>query len=195
MLKHYGLTFLPWIALAIVSDIDVRAGAIAGLVCALALLARDRRAGHHWDSLILEISTGVYMAALTAVAVAAPDASMMEYGASMAMGWLALTAWCTLALHRPFTEGIARRQVSAEIAATALFRRINVVLTIAWAVAFTVTACALACLQHWAPHATGLLVACKIAGFAVPAFFTARYPEIARARYFTRNGITEPSLS
>ncbi|MGK5698354.1 hypothetical protein ACSNOJ_36710, partial [Streptomyces sp. URMC 128] len=74
-------------------------------------------------------------------------------------------------------------QVSPEIAATGLFRRINVVITLVWAAAFTLTAVALAVVQHTAPHDVALLVACKVAGFALPAVFTARYPDFVRKRH------------
>ncbi|GAA1850652.1 hypothetical protein [Actinomadura bangladeshensis] len=188
MPKYYARTFLPWIVLAVVSGFDGRAGAAAGLVTALVLLGRDLRRGHRADSLILEISTSVYMAALTALALTVPDSSVLDYGASLAIGWLALTAWGTLLFRRPFTAGIARRQVSAEIAATALFMRINRAITAAWAASFTLTAVVLGLVQHGAPDATALLVAVKVACFTVPAVFTARHPDRARKRHATELG-------
>ncbi|SFQ30258.1 hypothetical protein SAMN04489713_12697 [Actinomadura madurae] len=190
--KYYARTFLPWILLAVGSGFDVRAGAVTGLVAALALLAHDLRRGHRADSLILEISTTVFLAALTVAAFAAPDSPPMGYGASLAIGWLGVTAWGTLLLERPFTEGIARRKVSAEVAATAGFRHANRVLTAVWAVSFTVMAVVLGCVQYWSPDSTTLLVAVKIAGFTLPAVFTARYPEIARRRHLTRSGAPSP---
>ncbi|MFI6789603.1 hypothetical protein ACIBG4_19980 [Nonomuraea sp. NPDC050383] len=198
MLKYYGRTFLPWIALAIVSEFGALAGAITGLVAAVVLLALDRlRSGIAWDALILETSTTVYMALLTALSFAAPGSAVLGYGASLAIAWLAVTAWGTLAAGRPFTAGIARRQVAPEIAAMEGFRRVNVVITTAWAAGFTVTAIALACVQHWAPHSTAVLVACKIAGFTLPAVFTARYSAKARERATaaaTTTAAARPSL-
>ncbi|WP_433463860.1 hypothetical protein [Spirillospora sp. CA-128828] len=194
MLKYYARTFLPWILLAVVSGFDDRAGAVTGLVAALALLAQDLRRGHRADSLILEVSTSVFMAALTGLAFTVPGSPVLDYGASLAIGWLGVTAWGTLLLGRPFTEGIARRQVSEEIAATDLFGKINRVITGVWAAGFTVMAVVLGCVQHWAPDATALLVAVKIAGFTVPAVFTARYPEIARKRHFARLGLPLPEM-
>ncbi|WP_141581766.1 hypothetical protein [Actinomadura sp. WMMA1423] len=189
MPKYYARTFLPWILLAVVSGFDDRAGAASGLVAALVLLGLDLRRGHRADSLILEASTSVFMAALTALAFTVPGSPVLDYGASLAIGWLALTAWGTLLIGRPFTAGIARRQVTAEIAATDLFRSINRVLTAVWAASFTVLAAALGCVQHWSPDATALLVAVKVTGFVGPAVFTARYPESARRRHLTRLGL------
>lgn len=188
MPKYYARTFLPWIVLAVASGFDDQAGAVAGLVTALVLLGQDLRRGHRADALILEISTSVYMAALTALAFTVPDSSVLDYGASLAIGWLAITAWGTLVLRRPFTAGIARRRVSAEIAATGLFTRVNRVITAVWAAGFTVTAVVLGLVQHWAPDATALLVAVKVAGFTVPAVFTARYPDRARKRHAAEPG-------
>ncbi|MBD2896861.1 hypothetical protein ACFYTC_46510 [Actinomadura nitritigenes] len=194
MLLYYLRTFLPWILLAVVSGWSDQAGAAAGLAAALVLLAQDLRRGHRLDSLILELSTIVFMALLTALSFAAPDSSLLDYGASLAIGWLALTAWGTLLAGRPFTEGVGRRDVSAEIAATDLFKRITTVIAIVWAVSFTVMALVLAYVQHAAPDDTALLVAVKIAGFTVPIVFTARYPEIAQKRYFARHGIDREAV-
>ncbi|MDL4814383.1 hypothetical protein [Actinomadura opuntiae] len=189
MLGYYVRTFLPWILLAVVSGWSDQAGALTGLVAALVLLAHDLRRGNRLDSLVLELSTIVFMALLTALAFAAPDSALLGYGASMAIGWLALTAWGTVLMGRPFTEGVARRDVDADIAATDLFKRITTVIAVVWAVSFTVMALVLADVQHAAPHNTALLVGVKVAGFAIPIVFTARYPEIARKRYFARHGI------
>ncbi|MEU8345721.1 hypothetical protein AB0C74_28825 [Spirillospora sp. NPDC048832] len=182
MPKYYARTFLPWILLAVVSGFHTKAGAVSGLVAALALLAQDVRRGHRADSLVLEASTMVYMALLTALAFADPGSPVLDYGASLAIGWLAVTAWATLLAGRPFTAGIARRTVPAEIAATDLFHTINRTLTLGWAAGFTATAAALACVQHWSPDDTALLVAVKVVGFTAPAVFTARYPKAARKR-------------
>ncbi|MEV4440381.1 hypothetical protein AB0K09_15425, partial [Streptomyces sp. NPDC049577] len=87
---------------------------------------------------------------------------------------------------RPFTTGIAKRQAPKEVWHTKVFRRINVVITSVWAAAFTLTAAAVA-----AVHAAGLngalSTAAQVAGFVLPAMFTARYPDRVRAR-LTQNG-------
>jgi hypothetical protein len=192
MLLHYARTYAPWLLLAIVSGWNAQAGAITGLVAAALLLTQDLRRGRRADSLILEISTTVFMALFTTLALTAPDSSPMNYGASMAIGWLALTAWGTVLAGHPFTEGIARREVSADIAATDLFKHITRTIAIAWAAGFTVMTIILAFVQHAAPGNTLLLVIVKICGFTIPAIFTARYPEAAQKRYFTKLGTDNP---
>ena len=49
-------------------------------------------------------------------------------------------AWASLAIGKPFTAGIAKREVPQEYWGSDKFRHINRVLTSVWAVAFTATA-------------------------------------------------------
>ncbi|MGF6881531.1 hypothetical protein ABIA39_002221 [Nocardia sp. GAS34] len=182
MIKNYARSFLPWIVFAVVSGFDVRAGAVAGLAAALILLINERRSGMPWDALILDISTGAYMLVIAVLACAAPHLAVLQYGTALSFGWLAVTAWFGLAIGRPFTTGIARRQVDEFIATTPLFRRINVVITTVWAICFTLDAVTLTVLQMRYPHATTPLLIAKFGFFVLAAVFTARYPDIARRR-------------
>ncbi|MFJ9707637.1 hypothetical protein [Streptomyces sp. NPDC101234] len=128
-------------------------------------------------------STAAFFVVLTAVvAFAAPDSSVSHYGGALSFAWLAVTAWATLLLRRPFTLGIARRSTPEELWDNPVFLRVNVVITAAWAAAFTVTAIALTACGA-AGAGTGLKVTFQVLGFVVPAVFTARYPKIVRARY------------
>ncbi|MEU1404078.1 hypothetical protein ABZ471_17185 [Streptomyces sp. NPDC005728] len=179
---HYLRGFAPWIVYACLSPLGWQWSALAGLVTGLALIAVNLRAGMAPDALILECSTAVFFVALTAVAFAAPHSSVSHYGGALSFAWLAVTSWATLALRRPFTLGIARRTTPEKFWHTPQFLRINVVITAAWAAAFTLTAIALtAC--GLAGAGTGLKITIQVLGFAAPAVFTARYPKIMQARY------------
>ncbi|WP_328387501.1 hypothetical protein [Nocardia sp. NBC_00416] len=182
MLKYYARSFLPWIVLAVGSGVDNRVGALGGLLTSVVLLAADRRAGRRADETILDLSTAGFMAVFSVLTVALPDSSLLDYGAALAMAWLAVTAWASLAARRPFTLGIARRTVSADIARLPAFIRINTVVTLVWALGFTCEAASLAYVQARAPHNVLALVACKVGVVAVAAIFTARYPAYARRR-------------
>ena len=174
--------FIPWIALAAISPAGWQWGALAGLLIGVVLLAQQLRQGVPADALILEISTIAYFVAVTALAFAAPHSALRDYSGVLSFGWLALTAWITLAARQPFTLGIARRSTPRESWHTPQFLRVNVVITAVWAAAFTVTAIAVAICA--ATHAaTAATVVCQVVGFVVPALFTARYPKIVRARY------------
>lgn len=178
---NYLRGFLPWIAFAALSGLGWQWGALAGLAIGLALIVRERKAGVAADALILETSTAAYFAVLTALAFAAPHCAVKPYVGAVSFGWLALTAWGTLALRRPFTLGIARRGTPPEYWHTPQFLRVNNVITTAWATAFLLTAAALAACDRW-NAAEGVKIAVQVAGFAVPAVFTARYPKAVQAR-------------
>ncbi|MGW1196448.1 hypothetical protein ACWD4B_11430 [Streptomyces sp. NPDC002536] len=178
---NYLRGFIPWIAFAAVSVAGWQWAAAAALVVGAALLVAQRRGGTAADSLILEHSTIVYFVALTALAFSLPHSGLRHYGGAMSFGWLALTAWATLAVGRPFTTGIAKRQTPPEIWDHPVFRRINVVITAVWAAAFTLTAVAMAAVTA-AGLGSVVSVPVQVVGFVLPALFTARYPERVRAR-------------
>ncbi|QKV90823.1 hypothetical protein HUT19_02935 [Streptomyces sp. NA02950] len=178
---NYLRGFIPWIAFAVVSSLGWQWGALAGLVIGAGLLVQQRKSGVDADALVLEGSTVVFFAGLTALSFARPHSALESYGGALALGWLAVTAWVTVAVRRPFTTGIARRQAPREVWGTPLFRRINVVITAVWATAFTLSAAALAAV-HAADLGDTASTAVQVAGFVLPAMFTARYPERARAR-------------
>lgn len=173
--------FIPWIVFGVVSSFDWRWAAVAALLSGLALLRQDRRAGVAADAQILDVSTVVYFAGLGAIAFAAPHSPLEHYDGALSFGWLALTAWATLAVRKPFTLGIARRQTPREVWDLPEFLRINVVITVAWATAFTLTCAALAaCTALDAPAL--ISIACHVAGLAAPAAFTSIYPARVQAR-------------
>ncbi|MEU1980358.1 hypothetical protein [Nocardia sp. NPDC019395] len=182
MLKYYARTFLPWIVLALASGIDHRAGALAGLATSAVLLIADRRSGRRFDELILDLSTALFMALFAVFALVRPHSPVLDYGTALAVGWLGVTAWLTLAVGRPFTLGIARRRVDEKIARTTIFQRMNVTITSVWAVCFTLEAVTLVWVQDHGPHNIAALVACKAGFVVVAATFTARYPELVRRR-------------
>ncbi|MFI9078068.1 hypothetical protein ACIGW8_16525 [Streptomyces sioyaensis] len=184
---NYLRSFIPWLAFAGVSSAGWQWGALAGLVSAVVLLLADRAAGLSLDHRLLEYGTLVFFAVLGMLAFLQPDSGLKNYGSALSMGWLSLIAWVSIAVRRPFTLGIARRMAPPEVWDTPLFRRINVVLTAAWALSFTLTAIAQTVVSAlgWS---VALSILIQIAGFILPARFTAAYPERARARFMPESG-------
>ncbi|MEU4097699.1 hypothetical protein [Streptomyces sp. NPDC026673] len=179
----YLRSFLPWIAFAVVAtEIDWRYGALAGLVLSTGLVAAERRAGRPADRMVVELSSGVFFALLATLAFAAPDSPLEPYSTALSLGWLALTAWGSLAVRRPFTLGIARTMVPSQVWENPVFLRTNVIITAVWAASFTVNAVLLAALLAVVPHALTAIIAVKVCGFAVPALFTMRYSRAVAAR-------------
>ncbi|MFD8325263.1 hypothetical protein [Streptomyces lydicus] len=184
---NYLRAFIPWLVFAGVSSAGWQWGALAGLVASVVLLVADRAAGLAVDYRLLEYGTIVFFAALTALAFARPDSVLQLYGSALSMGWLALIAWASIAVGRPFTMGIARRMAPPEVWETPLFRRINVVLTAAWALSFTLCAIAQAVASAYAVNVI-FSILIQVAGFVLPVRFTASYPERARARFMAQSG-------
>jgi hypothetical protein len=172
--------FIPWIAFAVIPGWQW--GALAALVLSLGLLVQARRSQVPLDSQILEISTLAFFAALTVLAFSAPHSALEHYDGAFSTGWLALTAWATLTIRRPFTLGIAKQQAPREVWDSPVFLRINVVITAAWAIAFTVAA-VLQTGMAVANVSEAVRITVQVLAFAIPATFTARYPKRVQARY------------
>jgi hypothetical protein len=119
---------------------------------------------------------------LTVVAFTLTGSPVKSYTGALTDAWLALTAWGSLLIGRPFTLGIARTMAPREFWDHPIFKRTNVIITAVWAASFTVSGIAGVALLSYAPHATVPLIVLKVLGFAVPIAFTIRYPKIVRAR-------------
>ncbi|WP_399088289.1 hypothetical protein ACGH2B_13215 [Streptomyces sp. BBFR2] len=169
---QYLRGFIPWLAFGLVSAAGWQWGALAGLTLAAVFLLADRTAGWAPAERLLDYGTVLFFTALTAFAFLRPESALKIYAGSLSMGWLALLAWGSIAAGCPFTLAIARRRVAPEITTSPLFLKINTVLT----------ALAQAALSFGGGH-PGLSVMVQIAGFVLPARFTASYPERARTRY------------
>ncbi|KIZ19323.1 hypothetical protein [Streptomyces natalensis] len=185
--------FIPWLVFAGVGSFGWQWGALAALVVSVALLLADRAGGLSLEFRLLEYGTIVFFVALAALAFARPHSGLHQYGSTLSMGWLALIAWASIAVRRPFTMAIARRMAPPEVWHTPLFRHINVVITAVWALSFTLSTAAHAVVS--AQH-LGLLasIPIQIAGFVLPARFTASYPERARARFLRDRGAARSGL-
>jgi hypothetical protein len=180
---NYLRSFAPWIAYAVVATLlDWRYSALVGFLLSAGLVAWERWERRPWDSMVIELSAGVFFALLAVFAFAVPTSGASDQVVTLSSAWLALTAWGSLAIGRPFTLGIAKRMVAPQLWQNRLFRRTNVVITAVWASAFAIEALALGFLLAFAPHATAIVLTLKIASFAIPVLFTVRYPRVVRAR-------------
>ncbi|GAA3127955.1 hypothetical protein [Streptomyces echinatus] len=171
----YLRTFLPWIVFAAVPSGDWQWGALAALLVAAGLIAREKRSGTGFDALVIESGSAVFFAVLAAVAFADPHSGVHDYSAALSSATLAVIAGLSLAVGRPFTLGIAKRTTPRELWTLKPFVRTNVVITAVWTAAFALTAVVLAALDHSGhAHSTPATLV-QIAGFAAPMLFTVRY--------------------
>jgi hypothetical protein len=173
--------YLSWIVFALFPNSAVTYAALAGLLVALLLFLQDRRRSVPWSAQVLDVSTMFFFLALSISAAAAPHAPLGTWSSMLSFGWLALTAWGSLAFGHPFTLGMALQSVTPEVAARPEFRRSHFGLTRLWAVAFTLIAAALA-LCDAAHQGAALTLAVRLIGLGVPAYLTARHVKGARAR-------------
>ncbi|MEZ5141244.1 MAG: hypothetical protein R2726_01815 [Acidimicrobiales bacterium] len=169
----YLRSFAPWIAYVVASAVaDWRLGAVAGLAVALWVVLDDRRSG---GADLLSVVTAGFFAVLAPVAIVAPDAVLRPYTPALSLATLGLAATASLALGRPFTLPIARRETPPELWETDLFHRVNVVITAAWATSFLVTAALCAGVISVDASLTPLWVGVQVVGFSAPLVFTRRY--------------------
>lgn len=175
--------FLPWIVYGFIATGDEwRWGGLVGLGTALALIAWDRAQGRGWDETLVETTAAAFFALVVLYSLLWPDSELPRYGPALLNAALALMAWGSLALRTPFTLGIARTMAPEEVHGTEAFRALNTVVTGFWAVCFTAAAIALAVVLYLDPYATAVVIAIKVATFAVPIAFTVRYPKAVRRR-------------
>lgn len=176
----------PWIAFGVLSTAaGWQWGALAGLVVSIVLLAREHRLGVAAEALVLDVSTVVYFALLSTVSMIDPDSPVKAFIGALPFGWLTLTAWSTIIVHRPFTLGIAKLRVPEPLSSSSVFVRFNTVISTAWAISFTFTAIAsTVCVVEGA--SVLLMTAFQMLGVAGPGIFT--YVKSRR----TRNSLVAP---
>ena len=100
-------TFLPWIVYAALSGHTASAqqrGTLAALAVTVLVIAYKLKKGTAFDALIIETGSEVFLAAL-----AGPHAGLRNYAAALSSTALAVLAWGSLAVRRPFTLGIAKQ--------------------------------------------------------------------------------------
>lgn len=181
---NYLRSLAPWIVFAAVGAVDWRSAALAGLVAAVAVTLYARRGGQPLDALLLDLGAMVFFAMLAVVAFASSHSAIGGWAAALSLAWLAIIAWVSLAVRRPFTLGIARQSTPRELWNNHVFYRVNATITAVWAATFTAIALATALVRL--THAGTVAEVAVYAGYLVPIVFTRRYPAIVRARYASR---------
>jgi hypothetical protein len=180
----YLRSFLPWIVYAAISGASASAiewAALTALVVAVLVIGYQVRAGSAYDALILEIGSAVFFAGMAALAFAAPHSTLVGYSSALASTALAVIAWGSLAIRRPFTLGIAKQTTPSEFWDQPLFMRTNVIITAVWAVSFTVATAILVVLVH-AGADTVLRGVIQVVTVVIPLVFTIRYVAIVQGR-------------
>lgn len=167
---------LPWIVYAFVSSFLPVAPAVAcaggvALVVIGIRLARGARPAE----LTIDLTTAAVFVVAGVLAAAIDGPTVGRYLGAASEFALAAVVGIGLARSRPFTEAIARRQVSPEIAATPAFHRFNVRITTVWFASFLVAGIVLlAAVLLFGPSGRYATYAVVPLSILVPVRYTAR---------------------
>lgn len=188
----YIRAFIPWIVYAAVSSVGWGWAALAALLVSLVEIGRYLREGRSPDSLMLEMGAAVFFAVITATAFANPHAWVHEhhYETAAAYAALAIIAWGSVAIRKPFTLGLAKLDVPREFWDNPLFLRANMIISLIWALSFTLVAALLASVAALGRTSPAASVAGPILGFVVPMAFTLWY----RSRILARRAAAETPM-
>ena len=170
------LAFAPFMVFAVLDRfVGPTAGLFAAAGVSAVLLAKDRFTGAKSPK-ILEVGAFVLFATLAAwAAVSGRPGSVFVVRLLIDAGLLAIVL-ISIALRRPFTIQYARERTSPELWNSPEFRRVNYIITWAWAAAFTALVVADAVLAY-APSIPPRFGVIAVVGALLAAFkFTAWYP-------------------
>lgn len=140
---HHGsaassfIGFVPWVAFWVLNgfgELRIACALALALVVLLNVSEIGRRRVKTFDLASIAFFLVGLIAALTNVLVFELHANL--FGNLL----LAAVAWVTLLAKDPFTAQYAREEVSPAVARSVGFRHINVVLTVVWGAAFTLSA-------------------------------------------------------
>ncbi|ABE39810.1 conserved hypothetical protein [Rhodopseudomonas palustris BisB5] len=174
------ISFAPWLSFLIIAR-DSLLRVEIGLSVALALTVLMGLLRLH-RGIILWVGVAFFGGATIAV-IGFNDSWTLRHLGILANGALALGAWLTIALGKPFTLDYAKEHVDPSLWNDPKFIRINVLMTAVWASAFTVSAVlAFGKMEQFALSELGY----ELISYAIlisTAIFTAWYPEhLRRAR-------------
>jgi hypothetical protein len=171
------LAFSPFLAFVVVEQLaGTTAGLIAAALVSVCVLIHSRKLR------ILEVGSALLFGALAVCAAMNTHANWSIAAMRLCVdSGLLLIILASLALRRPFTLQYAREQVSADVANSRTFLRVNDIMTIAWSAAFGVLILADLMLLYRPQWPMGIAIALSVSALASAAKFTAWYPEHRRS--------------
>ncbi len=129
--------FAPWLAFLAIAQgslVRLEIGLVVALVLSIGMgLAGLQRGIIFWIGL-------VFFLYATVAVMAFGDMWTIRHMGVLANATLAIGAWLTLGIGRPFTLDYARQHAPPEIRNTPAFIRANIVITLVWATTFTLDA-------------------------------------------------------
>ena len=161
--SHPVVGFIPWIVFWVVGGPSTwETGTLAALLAAIfvTVLSIDYRPLVAWTTAqrgrpraglrpelsrlkLLDVATVVFFAVLSLAAVVTSRHNVTEldkYSQAISSGALGIIALASIVFQHPFTVDYAKEEAPPEVWHTAMFKRINLVLSSAWAVVFLICA-------------------------------------------------------
>ncbi|WP_420135537.1 hypothetical protein [Rhodopseudomonas sp.] len=131
------LSFAPWLSFLIIARdsllrVEIGLGVALALTVVMGVLRLHR-------GIILWVGV-VFFGAATIAVIGFNDSWTLRHLGVLANGALALGAWLTIALGKPFTLDYAKEHVDPSLWTDPFFIRTNVLMTSVWASAFTINA-------------------------------------------------------
>jgi hypothetical protein len=187
--SHPVIGFIPWIAFWVIGGVATwETGALAALLAAIfvTMLGIGYRPPVAWGHLkLLDIATVVFFALLSLAGLVATRhtvSNLDKYSQAISSGALGIIALGSIVFRHPFTIDYAKQKAPPEVWHTAVFHRINRVLSSVWAAVFLI--CAVLGLAAQQSAAKGmrdwLNWYIPIAAIFLAFRFTKWYPEQAR---------------
>jgi hypothetical protein len=178
------LGFSPFIGFALVEKLlGVVPGLAAGALISIALLVFDRFKGQR-EVNILEAGSAVMFTVLGGLAFTNGGEAWSLWRVRLWVdGGLLLIVLASIVAGRPFTLHHARRRVSAGVARSARFLRVNNILSGAWALAFAMLVAADLLMVIHPETPVRLAIGMTLAALAAAAWFTKWYTTRVRSQH------------
>jgi all-trans-retinol 13,14-reductase len=175
---NYGI--VAWIVYGVISGSGHWiAASLVALIIALAIVAHEYK---YHATKIMSCTTVAFFAFALMITVAVGPALFKYYNVFLTWGAFAIVTWVTLLIGFPFTIQYAREQTPREIWDHPLFMRLNVILTVSFALAFTINAgLGVIALRTGYLLSLGLLLPIFLLSAAI--VFSARYPKHFTQRF------------
>lgn len=138
MLKDVIKSFLPWILYFILVDQKQQQLDIAIIIAAITSIIFEFKGLK--KGFILSWGTLIFFIFMFISVIILRNQYIIKYAWIFSNGALALIAWISILIHKPFTIQYAKEKVSKDKWEHPLFLRINYLLTTVWGLIFSIAA-------------------------------------------------------
>lgn len=175
-------SFLPWILFFLLAGNSNQSLETAIIAATIASIIFDLK--YLKKGFVLSWGTTIFFTSIFFAVVILKNQSIAKYTPFLCNAALAVIAWISLLIKKPFTNQYAKETVPAEQWQHPLFIKINYILTSVWAMLFSVGT-SLSLIQLYQPSFNSFFS--QVTAWALPVFgvwFTSWFPDWYKAKYF-----------